>query len=201
MELRHQGMDCLRLSPASCRTSEAGAPLLTHHMCYCLWMAPGRWCLMLFQHIQSLQFDGDDTDWRPGRETALSKRMWKGCVQLLRLHGPAAPLGPHPAAALSPLPAIVQLGVLFPACRLWDAAAAISCAVTLYAQNDNGLQLGDEASSALKAGPKGSRAMRFAHFLVCIIVASAPAVPSMGALILCWLRPCRPCSLSSSSHT
>ncbi|CAL8467664.1 g7202 [Coccomyxa elongata] len=86
-----------------------------------------------------------------GGETALSKRMWKGCVQLLRLHGPAAPLGPHPAAALSPLPAIVQLGVLFPACRLWDAAAAISCAVTLYAQNDNGLQLSDEATSALKA--------------------------------------------------
>ncbi|BDA42682.1 probable protein AGENET DOMAIN (AGD)-CONTAINING P1 at N-terminal half [Coccomyxa sp. Obi] len=86
-----------------------------------------------------------------GGETALSKRMWKGCVQLLRLHGLAAPLGPHPAAALSPLPAIVQLGVPFPACRLWDAAAAISCATTLYTQSDNGIQLTDEATSALKA--------------------------------------------------
>lgn len=82
--------------------------------------------------------------------------MWKGCVQLLRLHGPAAPLGPHPAAALSPLPGIVQLGVPFPACRLWDAAAAVSCASALYAQSDSGLQLIDEATSALKACPETS---------------------------------------------
>lgn len=55
-------------------------------------------------------------------------------MQLLRLHGHRAPLGPSPEAALSPVPALAQLDLPFPADKLWDAAAALSCAASLDAE-------------------------------------------------------------------
>lgn len=48
-------------------------------------------------------------------------------MQLLRLHGPRAPLGPDAAVALAGLHSLTHQAPPFLAHRLWDAAAAINC--------------------------------------------------------------------------